>query len=557
MRVLGRLRISRDSSESTSIERQRELVEQWAAANDHTVIGWAEDLDVSGSVDPFETPALGPWLKEPKLGEWDILCAWKLDRLARRAVPLHRLFGLCQDEGKTLVCVSDNIDLSTWVGRLVASVIAGVAEGELEALRERTRASQAKLRELGRWGGGKIFYGYRASERADGQPGWELVPDEHASKVLRGIVEKVLAGQSTESIARELNEAGELSPSDYQRHLAGKPIKGSKWSNTHLRQQLKSKALLGHMTHNGKTVRDENGMAVLKGRPLLDKDTFDRLQSTLGARSFKVSNRSANASPLLGVVFCGIKLHRQGCDNSPHCGPVCDCAVCGKPLHIRQHRRNGKVYRYYQCLGGSDGQIKTHAEANIAKADELEEECETAFLAVYGHENVKERVYIKAEDHQAELDEALRAAEEITPMLGTATSETMRKLYQNQLEAIDRRVAELEKLPTSSARWEWREKPETYADVWGSADTEERRQLLIRRKVRAEVAVPKGESRYRASGHAMVHMFTLDMDPDSMPDLMPDLVKVEGGWNLPPTTVEPDPDEAFTEALRKGFNLDH
>ncbi|MCW2551137.1 MAG: 31, gp66 [Mycobacterium sp.] len=513
MRVLGRVRLSRATEESTSVERQRELIENWAKAGDHQIVGWAEDLDVSGSVDPFDTPALGPWLTGEKATEWDILVAWKLDRLSRRAIPMNKLFGWVIDNEKTLVCTAENLDLSTWIGRMIANVIAGVAEGELEAIRERTRGSQKKLRETGRWGGGKIFYGYKAAERKDAA-GWELVPDEHSSKVLGEIIEKVLAGQSTESIARELNEAGELSPMDYQRHRAGKPTKGGKWSNAHLRQQLRSKALLGHMTHNGSTVRDETGLPILKGPPLIDQDRFDQLQSALGTRSFQVSSRSTNASPLLGVAFCGVKLHKPGCKNTPHSGPVCDCDVCGKPLHIRQHRRNGKVYRYYQCNGGADGHVKAHADANIVRADELEDSCEETFLGMYGQEYVKEKVFIPAEDHQAELDEAVRAAEEIAPMLGAATSDTMRKLYQNQLEAIDRRIAALEKLPTSSARWEWREQPQTYAEVWESAATEARRQLLIKRKVHAEVAVPKGEGRYRTNGQAMVHMFALDMDPE-------------------------------------------
>jgi site-specific DNA recombinase len=80
MRVLGRLRLSRSTEESTSIERQREIVQQWADANGHSVVGWAEDIDVSGAVDPFDTPQLGPWLGH-RVTEWDILCAWKLDRL--------------------------------------------------------------------------------------------------------------------------------------------------------------------------------------------------------------------------------------------------------------------------------------------------------------------------------------------------------------------------------------------------------------------------------------------------------------------------------------------
>ncbi|MFA5707380.1 recombinase family protein [Mycolicibacterium sp.] len=503
------------SEESTSVERQREIIETWASANDHQIIGWAEDLDVSGSVDPFDAPALGPWFHEGKRDEWDILCAWKLDRLSRQAIPMNKLFGWIMDHGKTLVCVNDNIDLDTWVGRMVANVIAGVAEGELEAIRERTRESQKKLRQSGRWGGGKIFYGYRA-EPLDGG-GFELVPDEHASAVVREIVDKVLAGQSTESIARELNERGELAPLDYQRHRAGKPTEGGKWSNAHLRQQLRSKAMLGHATHAGNTVRDEAGRPVLKSKtPLVSQETFDRLQTVLEARSFKVGARSAGASPLLGVAFCGVKLHRPGCDNVPWCGPICDCDVCGKPMHIRQHRRTGKLYRYYQCVGGGDGNVKTHADANIIKADELEELCESTFLDSYGHERLKERVFIPAETHQLELDEAVRAVQEITPLLGAASSETMRKLYTGQLEALDRRIAELEKLPTSTARWEWREQPETYAEVWDAADTEQRRQLLIKRKVRAEVAVPKGARRYRSSAQAMIHLFALDVDLDLM-----------------------------------------
>ena len=56
--------------------------------------GWASDIDVSGAVDPFETRQLGQWLGH-RAPEWDILCAWKLDRLGRNAIQLNRLFGWC------------------------------------------------------------------------------------------------------------------------------------------------------------------------------------------------------------------------------------------------------------------------------------------------------------------------------------------------------------------------------------------------------------------------------------------------------------------------------
>ncbi|AOZ61276.1 serine integrase [Mycobacterium phage DarthPhader] len=500
MRVLGRIRLSRATDESTSVERQREIIAQWASLHGHQIVGWAEDQDVSGTVDPFKAPALGPWFKEDKRGEWDILCCWKLDRLTRSAIRLSAVIGWCLDHDKTIVsCGEEYLDISTPVGRLIAGVIGFLAEGEREAISERTLASQKKLRETGRWGGGKIFYGYKAAERQDAA-GWELVPDEHASKVLYGIIEKVLAGQSTESVARELNEAGEMAPLDYQRHRAGKPTKGGMWSNAHIRQQLRSKALLGHMTHNGKTVRDEDGLPILKGPPLIDQDKFDQLQGVLENRSFTVSQRSTNASPLLSVAFCGMTV---------------EDGVCGKPLHIRQHRRNGKLYRYYQCTGGADGHVKTHTEANIIKADELEEKFENWFLAVYGDERVKEQVFIPASDQSAEKAELVRAAQDIAPLYAAAASGTMKSLYLSQLESFDRRIAELDKMPTESARYEWREQTKTYGEVWETSTTEERRQLLMKRKVRAEVAVPKGDGRYRSSGQAMIHMFALDIDMEA------------------------------------------
>ena len=89
MRVLGRIRLSRLTEESPSAARQREIIENWAAANDHEIVGWAEDIDVSGSVDPFEAPALREWWD--RKDEWDILCAWKLDRIGRLGFQGNRL----------------------------------------------------------------------------------------------------------------------------------------------------------------------------------------------------------------------------------------------------------------------------------------------------------------------------------------------------------------------------------------------------------------------------------------------------------------------------------
>jgi hypothetical protein len=39
-KVLGRVRLSRLTDESTSESRQREVIEQWAASHDHEIVAW-------------------------------------------------------------------------------------------------------------------------------------------------------------------------------------------------------------------------------------------------------------------------------------------------------------------------------------------------------------------------------------------------------------------------------------------------------------------------------------------------------------------------------------
>lgn len=459
MRVLGRVRLSRLTDESTSVERQRAIIETWAEQNEHTVIGWAEDLDVSGAVSPFDTHGLGPWLTQPKLSEWDILCAWKLDRLARRAVPLHKLFGLCQDEGKTLVCVSDNIDLSHWVGRLIASVIAGVAEGELEAIKERTRGSYKKLRETGRWPGGRPTYGYRPVQRPEGY-GWTLAFDDDAAPVLRGIIDRVLSGERVETIARSLTVPN---PADHYRIKTGREPKGTPWYGSTIRALLKSKTLLGHSTDDaGVTLRDSEGHPVLKAPALVTRQEYDQLQTMLESYGGWTTS-GARLSPMSGVALCG---------------------VCEHPLHYRaQTKPNGSVFRYYLC--------RQPGCVNYSfRAEHVENLMEETFLSEVGGIPEQIEVFVPAESHQNELYEAIRAVDELSTLLGTITSTTMRSRLTEQMRALDSRILVLESLPSSDARWDTQDGDTTYAEAWESSDTDQRRALLLRSGIRGVFSKP-------------------------------------------------------------------
>jgi len=435
MRVLGRVRLSRFDTGSTSVERQRELIEQWAAVNEHTIVGWAEDIDLSGSVDPFQAPALGPWLTD-RADDWDILCAWKLDRIGRNALQLSKVFSFCLDHDKTLVSCSESIDLSNWAGRMLASVIAGLAEGELEATKERTRASRKKLVESGRWPGGPAPFGFE-SVKLDGG-GFKLTPRDDQAAVIHRIRKDILAGLSMEAVAKRLN--ADKVPS----------AQGAAWRSSVLFVMMESKLLLGHSTYKGQTVRDAEGRPVMVSDPILTQDEWDELQAAIAARRLpSATKRTQNTSPLYGVIFC----HE-----------------CGSMMYHRKYKGEYK-YEYYMCAKSCGRMI--HAEA-------INTVLERVFLSEAGAGKVRERVYVRAESHEAELSEAKKGVEELAALFGVVTSDTVKKQLTAQLTALDARIGVLESMPSRESRWEYRDTGLTYAEAWRSADTAGRRELLVK-----------------------------------------------------------------------------
>src|SRR6266567_965588 len=173
MRILGVVRLSEVTDETTSPERQREKITQWSELNDHELVDFSENLDVSGAVSPFNRPSLGKWLKRPD--DWDALCVAKFDRISRSVRDFSNLMAWLQERDKTLVCLDPSIDLSTPAGRSFAQMLAVFAEFERSMIAGRVREAFHAIRENGKWPGGSVPFGMMAVR--DEPKGWRLVPD--------------------------------------------------------------------------------------------------------------------------------------------------------------------------------------------------------------------------------------------------------------------------------------------------------------------------------------------------------------------------------------------
>ncbi|MEB3035286.1 recombinase family protein, partial [[Mycobacterium] nativiensis] len=204
-------------------------------------------------------------------------------------------------------------------------------------------------------------------------------------------------------IASQLTAEGVHSPSDRYRVNRGLEPLGRKWQVTPIRQILRGRALLGQLHHEGRAVRDDDGLPVQLADGLISPSDWERVQVVLdGNSNARKDARRAPTALLSGLAFC---------------------KTCEKVLHSESNtsRRNSagerRTYRYYSCADRCSPMLP---------AGELDSLAEETFLQELGDRPARERVWVPGDDNTAAMAEALQAVDELTTAAGRAVSATMR-----------------------------------------------------------------------------------------------------------------------------------
>ncbi len=80
----------------------------------------------------------------------DTLVVWKVDRLGRSTVHLLQLLDQLRARGIDFIAITQGIDTTTAVGRMLYGQLAVFAEFEREQISERTRAGMAAAKRRGK-----------------------------------------------------------------------------------------------------------------------------------------------------------------------------------------------------------------------------------------------------------------------------------------------------------------------------------------------------------------------------------------------------------------------
>lgn len=142
MKVALYARVS--TRDQQTIPMQLAAMREYADQHGWRVVAAFEEKE-SGKRD--DRPVRRELLKEAARGKFDVVIVWKLDRWGRSTVDLLTTLMELDARSVAFVSLSEAIDLTTPVGRLMAGILSVFAQFEREMIVERVRAGVKRYRE--------------------------------------------------------------------------------------------------------------------------------------------------------------------------------------------------------------------------------------------------------------------------------------------------------------------------------------------------------------------------------------------------------------------------
>jgi site-specific DNA recombinase len=265
-----------------SIDAQREagaaFVESQRAEGWELIPDTYEDAGFSGG--NMNRPALKRLLTDIKAGKVNMIVVYKIDRLSRSLANFVHMVELFDKHQVSFSSVTQQINSSTSMGRLMLNVLLSFAQFEREVTGERIRDKIKAAKRKGMWMGGPVPLGYRVVDR-------KLLVDPREAKTVKWIFDSYLETKSTTHMVRTLA------------HEGVKSKRGAALCKNTLYKILKNRMYIGMLSHKGEHFQGEHS-------PIIEQSVWDEVQGIMAVNLVNNGHKSNDLQDtflLRGMVY--------------------------------------------------------------------------------------------------------------------------------------------------------------------------------------------------------------------------------------------------------------
>lgn len=281
--------------DSRSIKNQKDLLKNYATQRGWDIFDIYCDDDYAGA--DRNRPHFKRLIEDARQGQFDVILCKTLSRFTREIELVEKyIHGLFPLWGIRFISVVDNADSFDKRNKKARQISGLINEWYLEDMSDNIKSVLCDKRQRGLHIGSFALYGYKKDPENKGH----IIIDEPAADTVRLIFHLFLEGHSMSSVARELNDMGIPSPSEYKR-IKGEKYKTSckeknVWRYPAISSILRNEMYIGNMvqgkfasvsykTKMNRPVPNEKWYRVENTHePIIDKRTWDEVQKKLRSK---------------------------------------------------------------------------------------------------------------------------------------------------------------------------------------------------------------------------------------------------------------------------------
>lgn len=317
MKVWLYYRLSRDEdAELNSLNNQRNILVEYANANNHEIVGESFDDNVSGM--HFNREGISKIYEQVENKAIDAIIVKDLSRLGRHRTQTAMFIDYLREHDVRVLSVTENIDTSNEDDDLMIGFKGIFNDMYARDISKKIRAGYKQKQKNGIVI--TVPLGYFKDKNTN-----EILIVEEEAEIVRKIFDLYLSGYGLKAIAKKLNDEGIKSPQYYQNKMYNKKLPFNKpeitgrylWANTTVKRILQNEFYIGTVTchktytskinHIRKALPEEEQYKHENFAPaIISKEKWEQVQFLLSSKRNNVRASSGNpCHRYTGLIECG------------------------------------------------------------------------------------------------------------------------------------------------------------------------------------------------------------------------------------------------------------